>query len=60
MTGLGNRPGVNLPALTDGASGSAVLVGVTWHHLPHATATDWSSTDESVLVDEFASFGLLI
>ena len=26
----------------------------------HATATDWSSADESVRVDEFASFGLLV
>ncbi len=28
MTGLGNRPGVNLPAFTDGASGLAVWLGL--------------------------------
>ena len=36
------------------------LVGVTKHRSRHATTTNWSVADESVLVDEFASFSLLI
>ena len=36
------------------------LVVVTWYRSHHATTTNWSGAEESVLVDEFASFRLLI
>ncbi len=32
-------------------------VGVTWHHIPHVTATNGSGLEK--LVDEFVCFGLL-
>ncbi|MHB8263148.1 MAG: WD40/YVTN/BNR-like repeat-containing protein [Acidimicrobiales bacterium] len=51
--------GVNLPDLDDGASWLHRLVGVAWHHFHHVTATNWSSADESVLVNEVVCFGLL-
>ena len=33
------------------------MVRVTWHHIPHVTATNGSGLEK--LVDEFVCFGLL-
>ncbi len=49
---------VNIPALTDGASGFAVCLGC-WHRSPHARPRP-TGLVPVVLVDELASFGLLI
>ncbi len=48
---------MNLPSLTDGASALPASIGITWHHLPHATTANWPGSEE--LVDGFACVGLL-